>query len=407
MFAHLISQLNSELRTVEKVLAISERLRDLLVSHDGFLSQIPADLPTGADQNTEVVHALGRLTLEAPKKLDWQVYDHCAAFTRIYAAYERFVSDLVAEYVEALPDLYPKYSDLPHSITKQHRFGIGHILRKMGTKGPYQKLEEQIIVGQLASSLSGNPGYRLILDAFFIDRQNLRYEMLARLFGSLGFHHCGRYINKHRAVIDFIAKERGEASSAERELHNFIEYRNEAAHKRVENVLSKDEIGATARFISAIGRALADMVEEAILGRHVILAHYSPLLVISETHYKGRVVVGTPSQGVNIRTGDAVIIYGGGTCRAAIIEGIQLQGQPTGAVICDGATEVGLSLDKATSMPGELRRLCIPKEASKQIELPLEDAFAVAAGTADTDVSEFAPEDAASGESAEEEAPGE
>jgi hypothetical protein len=294
MFAHLTSQLSSELRTVRKVLSISDRLRDLLITQRAPLSKLPAELPNEADENVKAAHELSRLIPEAPERLDWQIYDHCAALTRIYAAYERFVSDLVAEYLGLLPRLYAMYSDLPPSITRQHRLGIGHILQKMSDKGPYKKLEEHVVVGQLATGLSGAQGYNLVLDAFFIDRQNLRFRTLTNLFALLGFKSCDNYINKHPTLTEFMRQERAEGSSTEKELQDFVEYRNEAAHRNVENLLSKDQIGAISRFIDALGITLADMVEETVLERHMTLGHYSAVLTICETHYDGHVVIGTP-----------------------------------------------------------------------------------------------------------------
>ena len=50
-------------------------------------------------------------------------------------------------------------------------------------------------------------------------------------------------------------------------MHDFIEYRNEAAHRKVENVLAIDAIGAIGHFVIALGLALAEMVEGGVLKR--------------------------------------------------------------------------------------------------------------------------------------------
>src|SRR5205807_4397155 len=134
--------------------------------------------PAGADDLVQTTHDLVRLLPNMPAKLDWQIYDHCAALTRLYAAYERYVGELVSEYVRLLPKIYVKYSELPPEITNQHRVGVGQILLKIGEKGPYKNLEEQVVVRELAAGLSGASEYTLLADAFFIDRQNLRFEML-------------------------------------------------------------------------------------------------------------------------------------------------------------------------------------------------------------------------------------
>lgn len=388
MFAPLTAQLTSELKTVEKVLKINEALRDLLTTHGTSLGKIPPDPPQSADDLGKIVHSVRNLTAEEPDKLDWQVYDHCAALTRIYAAYERFVSDLVAEYVQQLPKLYTKYIELPESVTKQHRRGIGHILLKIGKKGPYKKLEEGIVVGQLASGLSGADDYKLLTEAFFIDRQNLRTGTLVKLFGILGFGNTRRYISTHPAVTNFIAGERPDGGSAEQELDEFVEYRNEAAHKKVENVLSTDAIAKIGHFISALCQALADMVENGILRRRVELGHYSLVLKVAEVHHNGYVAIGIPPAGVTVTVGDELLICSKGDVQKAQLDSLQLNGTNVRVVTGDGATELGIRLNQCCSVQAELRSERIAPATGREAQLRLEDALPLMTDEADIELAD-------------------
>src|SRR5579863_4221125 len=106
MFSHLTSQLPADVETVQKVLVINDALRDLLIARNAALAGLPTEPPAGSDDLIQTVHALARLLPGAPNKLDWQIYDHCAALTRLYSAYERYVDELVSEYVRLLPQLY-------------------------------------------------------------------------------------------------------------------------------------------------------------------------------------------------------------------------------------------------------------------------------------------------------------
>ncbi|HEX4004045.1 MAG TPA: MAE_28990/MAE_18760 family HEPN-like nuclease [Candidatus Acidoferrales bacterium] len=394
MFSHLTSQLESEVQTTLKALTISEAMRDVLISRLGFLSSLEEQVPAGADETVQTVYTLRQLVASVPDKLDWQVYDHCAAVTRIYAAYERFVGDLVGEYIRMLPNLYGKYADLPPSVTKQHRRGIGHILSKLGESGLYKNLEEAVVVAQLAGGLSGAAGYTLLTEAFFIDRQNLRLQVLERLFVSLGFENVGQSIEKHPAILDFISKERTEGSSAQKELEAFVLYRNEAAHKKVENVLSKDEIGAIGRFICALGFALANLVKHEIYRRRFELNQYSVVCTISEIHHGGMTVIGIPGNGVDLKMGDEIIIWGKKTCRDARIESIQLDGNDVAETVGDGAREIGLRLNTKAPKAGELRRLAVPAAAPKEIQLELVDAIPAAGDVAESDLMEAAEDPA-------------
>ena len=253
LFLRLTSRLRGQIDIIRKTLSMADGLRTLLTTHRTLLSATQGAFPLGAEPLNHAAYGLANLLPEAPDKLDWQVYDHCAALTRLYAVFEQYVGELVDEYVRLLPQLYAKYTDLPECITSQHRVGIGTILLKIGDKGPYKELEEHVIVRELAVGLSGATEYKLLSNAFFIERQNLRLDVLCKLFRSLDFEDCATFINRHSAVRQFIANERAGNSAAEKELGDFIDYRNEAAHRQVENVLALEEIGAIGAFSSHSG----------------------------------------------------------------------------------------------------------------------------------------------------------
>ncbi|MFY9644655.1 MAG: MAE_28990/MAE_18760 family HEPN-like nuclease [Terriglobales bacterium] len=359
----------------------------MLITHGPAPSALSGESPADPGEAAKAVRAFVEFPGGAPDKLDWQTYDHCAALTRLYAVYDRFVAELVAEFILLLPRLYLKYADLPPDLIKHHRIGIGQILLKMGEKGRYKNLEEGAVVQELAAGLSGS-SYTLVADAFFVDRQNLRFDVLCRLLSGLGFKHSGRYINQHAAVSEFIKSERADSSSAQKELEEFIDYRNEAAHKRVENLLGVDQISAVGRFLTALGTALADMFEEGVLYRRMELNQYKSVMTVAETHYGGQVVIGTPGIGTRIDVGDELIVVSGNVCRRVTVETLRLNGQPSEGVTADGIFEVGLRLNKRSPKGADLRRLEIPAEVPQEMQLNLEEFMQSLDDAADTDAAD-------------------
>jgi hypothetical protein len=158
----------------------------------------------------------------------------------------------------------------------------------------------------------------------------------------------------------------------------------------VENVLAIDAIGAIGRFLIALGQSLADMVEEGVLQRRMELGHYSLVLSVSEVHYEGYVVIGTPSAGIRVAVGDEVIVFGKSVCRPVTLQSVQLHGHAVQDTTGNGQTEVGLRLSKRAPHGAELRRLRIHAEAPKEMQLKLEDAMPAIADAADTDLVEVA-----------------
>ena len=145
MFLHLTSRLRGEVATVQKALVMADGVRNLLTNLRASLLAVPPELSEGADDKSRAEYGLATLLPQEPSKRDWQIYDHCAALTRLYSVYEQFIGELVGEYVRLLPKLYVKYSDLPACVANQHRIGIGHILLNIGEKGPYKDLDEDLI----------------------------------------------------------------------------------------------------------------------------------------------------------------------------------------------------------------------------------------------------------------------
>jgi hypothetical protein len=390
LFLLLTSRLRSEIDIIQKTLSMADGLRTLLAAHRTLLSAMQGAFPLGADPLNHAAYGLAALLPQAPDKVAWQVYDHCAALTRLYAVFEQYVGELVDQYVRLLPQLYAKYTDLPECVTNQHRVGIGTILLKIGDKGPYKELEEQVIVRELAVGLSGATEYKLLSNAFFIERQNLRFDVLCKLFRSLDFEDCATFINGHSAVEQFIRNERAGNSTVERELGDFIDYRNEAAHRQVENVLSVEQIGAVGRFLVALGDALAGMVDERVLRRRMDINQYTIVLGVTEIHHNGYVVIGTPDADVRLAVGDEVIVFGTGTCSRAIVESLQIGDRDEPEMTGNGVTEVGLRLTRPVPTPAELRKIVLRADAHEETQLFLEDMMPPMADAAETDLPETA-----------------
>jgi hypothetical protein len=197
------------------------------------------------------------------------------------------------------------------------------------------------------------------------------------------------FINEHSAVKQFIKHERADTSTVEKELGDFIDYRNEAAHKQVENVLSSEEIGATGRFLIALGDALADMVDERVLRQRMDLNQYAIVLGITEIHHDGYVVIGTPDAEVRLAVGDEVIVFGTGTCSRAILESLRIGDRDEPEMTGNGVTEVGLRLSRPVPTPAELRKIKLPAIQSEEIQLELEEMIPAMADAAETDLPEI------------------
>jgi hypothetical protein len=88
---------------------------------DGLTSTFQQDIATF--KHVLEAHDCARATYEAPPdlwaavrasnlpKTIWHIYDHCAAFTRLYAIYATYVDELVEEYLAHRSVLTTEFSD--------------------------------------------------------------------------------------------------------------------------------------------------------------------------------------------------------------------------------------------------------------------------------------------------------
>ena len=119
MFLNLASRLRKEIEDVKSVVSWQEALRSSLNSIPGAATEIALD-----------VTALEVLKQRAPFKLAWQIFDHYAAVTYIYASFEKAICGLVEDYIGVLPSVYGNYENLHEKVRIQHRIGVGQVLSK-------------------------------------------------------------------------------------------------------------------------------------------------------------------------------------------------------------------------------------------------------------------------------------
>ena len=250
MFTALAARLRADLDGVKTVVQWQDALRST-VHAAAALGTVPLML----DANS-----LTELRSRAPAKLEWQVFDHCAAVSRIYALFEKAICDLVAEFLSFLPKVSPGYEDLHERLRQQHRSGVGQILHKWSLSHPiYGKLAERDIAAGLADGLRGK-SYALLCDAFLVDPENFRASALGRLFGGLGFDDAFAWIRNSDAVHDFCSINLAGTETADSFLDSLVRIRNEAAHGSASNLASANEIVNYAEFLALISEALAALL---------------------------------------------------------------------------------------------------------------------------------------------------
>jgi hypothetical protein len=139
----------------------------------GFLDLYMIKSMKLSDEDTELI--LGTLIQDIPKVIEWRVYDHCAVVTRLYAIYERFVEDLVRDWLVLLPGLFSRYSELEETIRNTSQIGVERLLLDL-RKNRYKHLSIEEVIRGLFHGATDETEYELLPDAFLFHEQNLRKD---------------------------------------------------------------------------------------------------------------------------------------------------------------------------------------------------------------------------------------
>ncbi|MEG4276296.1 MAE_28990/MAE_18760 family HEPN-like nuclease [Microcoleus sp. MON1_C1] len=252
MFEELIEKASVKISTVRAIIKSNHRLRRI-VFRDSLNKQKLAE-------NLE----FAALIEVIPSEKEWEIYDRSAVVTRLYAIYERFVEDLISDWLRRMPDLVPRYSDLRVEIQNTHREGIGRLLIDI-KKNRFQHLSVEKVVQGLSWGITDTGKYELLPDAFLLHEGNLRKEVLETVLKNAGIKEPWKWIINHKEIKYFVEEVRGSQNTAEGELKQLVDYRNKAAHGSTDEILGTQELLDLADFVEALCKSLANLVTYNII----------------------------------------------------------------------------------------------------------------------------------------------
>jgi HEPN superfamily RiboL-PSP-like protein len=332
MFSVLSTRIASEISIVGATVATHDLARKIVTERRAMAAAGSSDAP----------EELVQLIEHAPPAIEWRVFDHSAAYTRLYVAYERFVFDLIEKWLQLLPELYQRYSELPEVVRTNHRVGVAEILSKLGGDR-YANLSEKDVLKGLSDGHWGNT-YTLLPDAFTTDEQNLWRETLQKIFNKCGIENIWSWITSHSDIQRFLADVRGDASTAESELRNFIFARNESAHGVVDDIVSLDEIKKLSRFIVILCNVLAEAVHRQFILRKLELGQ--AMCMGNIIHQFSNQIIGVRVESGSLKTGDELVILQDNSCFTTVVESIEIEHTPYRVVSIWGDTNVGLKVTR-------------------------------------------------------------
>jgi hypothetical protein len=333
MFQELLRTAKDNISTVRSIIRTNEKLRNIAFGKSTSSKQ----------ESEEYVELFKNL----PKVKEWRVYDHCATVTRLYAIYERLVEDLVSNWLEMLPELYPRYSDLEDKIRTTHQIGVGRLLFEL-KKNRYEHLSIEKVIRGLFRGVTDAEAYELLPDAFLVHEQNLRKDILEKILADAGISNAWNWIDKHKAIKNFIENIRGNQNTAEGELNELISYRNDAAHGApVDNFLGSNALLELCDFVDNLCQALAELATYKVIERKKTIGQAKEIGEITEWFKKSKASIVKTTEVTNLSVGNNIFLINEGSscCQVVTVISIQINNTSVTEVQTNVGMEIGLQFD--------------------------------------------------------------
>jgi MAE_28990/MAE_18760-like HEPN len=264
MHASILESVLRQVRSVRAHIRTSEHVRNLVIRRDIHCTNA-----------SRLCFDVGAFYSEPLDATEWRVIDHCASVTRLYAVYERYVGQILTAYIAFLESSH-KYADLSAQVRDEHRRLLGRVLTDLD-KDRYRHLAVDSMVRDFLSCLSGDGSYRILPDALLAHDQNLRLQELAQLLVRCDISDIRDWLLRHRIARAFFREQGRQSDTAEAELRQLVDARNEAAHVglEIDNVFGPEVLVEFADFVAVLCSVIHERVCHEIVHRSVNLAWIS------------------------------------------------------------------------------------------------------------------------------------
>lgn len=231
-----------------------------------------------------------------PSLVGSKVYSYKNAIITVYGLLERFVEDVVVEYLQLVCESAKTYRDIPSKIRKSHLDvsldHIGKLKRIKGFSSGQGSHDLGGAVKNMHDCLVESPGCSLNFEAYVNHSSNFRYDSIHDIFNRVGIDSISRVcidysdelrdllIRKHSSGVDLDRKTL--ISLLVAELDDLAQRRNEIAHgARVDDIESLDitlerielirryVIGLNSVILSSLERYYYAVLDKVDLGKPV------------------------------------------------------------------------------------------------------------------------------------------
>ncbi|SIT20833.1 hypothetical protein SAMN05421686_1243 [Thalassolituus maritimus] len=262
-----------------------QSLSDFLSSIDGLINHLNYEKSCQVYFQTGAKKYTGEHSLEvefrsflaekiSPALTDSKVYSYKNGIISLYGFLERYVEDIIIEFLRGICELSLDYKSLPQEIRKNHLdASLDHInkLKKLrGMSADYRQSSLTEAVKNMHNCLVEAQEYALNYDAFVSHTSNFRYDSIHEIFTRIGIHGISRSCLDDAGLAEALSRKHSPTGTLEKkilisllmsELDNLAQRRNEIAHGvRIDEIESLDMLQERIEIIRRYGLAIHSIV---------------------------------------------------------------------------------------------------------------------------------------------------
>lgn len=198
-----------------------------------------------------------------------RIFNYNSIIISLYGYFEKFIENVLVEYIDKVGNIFTKYNKLPEAIYKHHLALSMTLLEKVQNPKYSGPLTKEIVIHNLHKCINLNENYQLNKEAFSQHSANFRLHVIDDVFNRIGISGLSSQVKKHSPFYDYI-KSKYEIENIDDLsnddiyiiLNDLAERRNEVAHGVPSQILSNDILLNYIEYFDILGATLINVVEK-------------------------------------------------------------------------------------------------------------------------------------------------
>lgn len=199
--------------------------------------------------------------MKSPSTVDWRVLEHTLTITHLYALFEQFFEETVAEWVDFLAANFP-FHQLPSKVRSSYQAGFAKVIGKLPSPR-FPTFTANNLVNDFHEALSGKDPYRLEPTLITYRSNNLRWSEICEIFGRCNVSSLNDWASANDRVSNHIGDVHNKvAEQVESRLANFVQHRNDCSHGLAtpDEILGHEDLLEMIEFITAVADSLSQLI---------------------------------------------------------------------------------------------------------------------------------------------------